>query len=100
MTEEVIDKVCDAVAAAVRSVLSVAVVAGAEAEASAAAPVEEAAEAATEVTETPAEPTEAAKTTPHGMNDELTDEEADTIRAKIEEAMRILAEREVKKGGK
>ena len=97
MTEEVIDKVCDAVAAAVRSVLSVAVVAGAEAEA--AAPIEEAAEAA-EVTETPAEPTEATEATPHGMSDELTDEEADTIRAKIEEAMRILAEREAKKGGK
>lgn len=97
MTEEVIDKVCDAVAAAVRSVLSVAVVAGAEAEA--AAPVEEAAEAV-ETTQTPAEPTEAAEATPHGMNDELTDEEADTIRAKIEEAMRILAEREAKKGGK
>lgn len=98
MTEEVIDKVCDAVAAAVRSVLSVAVVAGAEAEA--AAPVEEATEAVTEATETPAEQTEAAEVTPHGMNDELTDEEADTIRAKIEEAMRILAEREAKKGGK
>ena len=97
MTEEVIDKVCDAVAAAVRSVLSVAVVAGAEAEA--AAPVEEAAEAV-EATETSAEPTETAEPTPHGMNDELTDEEADTIRAKIEEAMRILAEREAKKGGK
>ena len=97
MTEEVIDKVCDAVAAAVRSVLSVAVVAGAEAEA--AAPVEKATETV-ETTETPAEPTEAAEATPHGMNDELTDEEADTIRAKIEEAMRILAEREAKKGGK
>lgn len=97
MTEEVINKVCDAVAAAVRSVLSVAVVAGAEAEA--AAPVEKAAEAV-ETTETPAEQTEAAEVTPHGMDDELTDEEADTIRAKIEEAMRILAEREAKKGGK
>lgn len=97
MTEEVINKVCDAVAAAVRSVLSVAVVAGAEAEA--AAPVEKATEAV-ETTETPAKPTEAAGVTPHGMNDELTDEEADTIRAKIEEAMRILAEREAKKGGK
>lgn len=97
MTEEVINKVCDAVAAAVRSVLSVAVVAGAEAEA--AAPVEETAETV-ETTETPAEQTETAEVTPHGMNDELTDEEADTIRAKIEEAMRILAEREAKKGGK
>lgn len=97
MTEEVIDKVCDAVAAAVRSVLSVAVVAGAEA--GAAAPVEEAAKTV-ETPQTPAEPTEAAEVTPHGMNDELTDEEADTIRAKIEEAMRILAEREAKKGGK
>lgn len=97
MTEEVINKVCDAVAAAVRSVLSVAVVAGAEAEA--AAPVEKVTEAV-ETTETPAKPTEAAGVTPHGMNDELTDEEADTIRAKIEEAMRILAEREAKKGGK
>ena len=98
MTEGVMNKICDAVAAAVRSVLSVAFVAGAEAEA--AAPVEAAAEAATETTETPAEQTEAAEATPHGMNDELTDEEADTIRAKIEEAMRILAEREAKKGGK
>ena len=97
MNEEVINKIAEACANAVRSVLSVAVTAT-ETAAEPPAPVE--AEPAPAETDEVIEGVAVEDTpTPKSMDDELTDAEAADIKSRIEAAMKILAEREAAKGG-
>lgn len=96
MNEEVINKIAEACANAVRSVLSVAVTATETAEPPAPVEAEPAPTETDEVIEGVAVEDAPA---PKSMDDELTDEEAADIKSRIEAAMKILAEREAK-GGK